>query len=321
MDAILVRKEREEEMQYVKKQAVYEKVPMSRCWKEMGGEHHQDRLGGDEQGNVRVSEHKFSVGREGIQHFSATSPLEGLKLVISEAASSNQKGTVLLVIDVRRAHFYAKARRRVHIELPEGDGGGPSSRQCGLLRKSFYGTRDAAQNWECELGGFSEEIGLRRGQASTCLYSEEARGISTSVHGDDVTVKGSREDAEWLIRKFKEKFEIKTQMIGEAADLVKELQILNRSVRWSSRGLWIEADLRHVREVIKALGLEGASPAPTPGVAVKGETRIEDNEGSIDPELGHEETIVFRAVAARLNFLSQDRPDITFTTMKLCSKM
>ena len=177
---------------------------------------------------------------------------------------------MLLVIDVRRAYFYAKARRRVYIKLPEGDGGGPGSRQCGLLRKSLYGTRDAAQNWECELGSFLEEIGLRRGQASTCLHSEEARGISASVHGDDVTVKASREDAEWLIRKFKERYEIKTQMIGEAVDLNKQLQILNRTVRWSSRGLWIEADPRHVKEVIKALGLEGASPAPTPRVVAKG---------------------------------------------------
>ena len=55
--------------------------------------------------------------------FSETSLLEGVKLVISEAASSNQNGT--LVIDVRRAFFHAKARRRVYIELPEGDGGGP----------------------------------------------------------------------------------------------------------------------------------------------------------------------------------------------------
>ena len=48
--------------------------------------------------------------------------------------------------------------------------------------------------------------------------SEQARGSSVSVHGDDVTVKASREDAEWLIRKFKERYEIKTQIIGEAAD-------------------------------------------------------------------------------------------------------
>ena len=126
---------------------------------------------------------------------------------------------MLLVIDVRRAYFHAKARRRVYIALPEGDGGGPGSRQCRLLRKSLCGTRDAAQNWEYELGSFLKEIVLRKGQASTCLYSEMARGISASEHGDDVTVKASREDAEWLIRKLQERYEIKTQMIGEAADL------------------------------------------------------------------------------------------------------
>ena len=95
-----------------------------------------------------------------------------------------------------------------------------------MLRGSLYGTRDAAQNWECELGSFSAEIGLRRGQVSGCLHSEELWEISASVHGDGVTVKASREDAEWLIRKFKERYEIKTQMIGEAAGLDK---------RWSSQ--------------------------------------------------------------------------------------
>ena len=109
-------------------------------------------------------------------------------------------------------------------------------------------------------------------------------------------------------------------MIGEAADPDKQLQILNRTVQWSSRGLWIKADPLHVKEVIRALGLEDASPAPTPGAAAKGETRVEDNEDSTDPELGHEETTMFRAVA-RLNYLSKDRPDTTFATMKLCSKM
>ena len=62
-------------------------------------------------------------------------------------------------------------------------------------------------------------------------------------------------------------------MTGEAADLDKPLQTLNRTVRWRSRRLQTEADPRHVKEVIKALGLEGASPALAPGVAVKGESR------------------------------------------------
>ena len=164
------------------KASVYEKVTMSQCWKETGKnpiktDWEDTNKGTSECPNMRsgcVAKEYNTGPRPDL--FSAASPLEGVKLVISEAASRNQTGTVLLVIDVRRAYFYAKARRRVYIELPEGDGGGPGSRQCGLLRKSLYVTRDAAQNWECELGGFLEETGLLRGQASTCLYSEVAPG-------------------------------------------------------------------------------------------------------------------------------------------------
>ena len=93
--------------------------------------------------------------------------------------------------------FFSKAERRVYLELPEGDAGVPGSLQCGLLRKNVHGTHDNAQNWECELRGFLEEIVFR-------LYPEETREISASVNGDDVTAKDSREDADWLIQKFEE---------------------------------------------------------------------------------------------------------------------
>ena len=68
LDLVLFRKAREEEIQYVKKHAVYEKVPMSHCWKETG-KNPIKTLGGHEQGNVRVSEHEISMGRKGIQHW------------------------------------------------------------------------------------------------------------------------------------------------------------------------------------------------------------------------------------------------------------
>ena len=72
-----------------------------------------------------------------------------------------------------------------------------------------------------------------------------------------------------------------------------------------------------MQEVIKASGLEGASPAPTPGAVAKGETRIEDNEGSIDPELGQEETTMFRAVAVEGR--SQEEESLTKNEFKLMS--
>ena len=119
LDPVLIRKAREEEMQYVKKHAVYEKVPMSLCWKETGKNPikthwaHTNK-GTSECPNTRsrwVAKEYNTGPRPDL--FSATSPLEGVKLIISEASSSNQKGTVLSVIDVRRAYFYASARRRV----------------------------------------------------------------------------------------------------------------------------------------------------------------------------------------------------------------
>ena len=43
-------------------------------------------------------------------------------------------------------------------------------------------------------------------------------------------------------------------------------------------------------------------------------------KGSVDLEKGREGTTMFRAVAARLNYSSQDRPDRTFATMKAVLK-
>ena len=68
LDPVLVWKVREEEMQHVKKHAVYEKGPLEPVLEGDGQDPDQDWLGGHEQGNVRVSERKISLGREGIQH-------------------------------------------------------------------------------------------------------------------------------------------------------------------------------------------------------------------------------------------------------------
>ena len=112
MDPVLVRKAREEEMQCEKKHAVYDKVTMSQCLKETGKNAIKTGWADTKKGTSWFAKEYNTVPRTDL--FSATSPLEGVKLV-------------------------------------EGDGGGPGSRQCGPVRKSLYVTRDAAQNWECEL--------------------------------------------------------------------------------------------------------------------------------------------------------------------------
>ena len=53
----------------------------------------------------------------------------------------------MLSIDVKRAYFYAAARREIYIEIPMEDWQPGDADKVAKLNFSFYGTRDAAQNW------------------------------------------------------------------------------------------------------------------------------------------------------------------------------
>ena len=81
--------------------------------------------------------------------FSAMPPLEALKLLLSLMVtlkkSRNGSNLKLRLLDISRAHFYGNAERRVFVTLPEGD---KMEGHCGLLLKSMYGTRDAANIWQ-----------------------------------------------------------------------------------------------------------------------------------------------------------------------------
>ena len=51
----------------------------------------------------------------------STSPLEALKVVLSEIATGERGGKVVAQVHVRRAYFYAPTRRKVVVELPPED--------------------------------------------------------------------------------------------------------------------------------------------------------------------------------------------------------
>ena len=53
-------------------------------------------------------------------------------------------------------------------------------------------------------------------------------------------------------------------MIGEDPDLEKIGRMLNRVIEWNCDGITIEADQRHVREILKGLEMERANRSETP---------------------------------------------------------
>ena len=161
-------------------------------------------------------------------------------------------GKVAALVNVRKAYFYTPSRSKVLVDLPPEDYQAGDEHMCGLSQCSLYGTRDAAPNWEEELASTLSDLKLTRWRACPCVWQ-----------GEDITIGEERSVVEVLIKMISRKYGIKKQAIGEDSDLEKSGRKLNRVIEWDREGITIEADQRHVREILKDFGLKRANHSAT----------------------------------------------------------
>ena len=71
--------------------------------------------------------------------FAATPHIEAARLVIADAASRCREGQDIqtMVIDIKRAYFYAKSHRDIYVRLPPEDPRAGDPSVCGKLKKSL----------------------------------------------------------------------------------------------------------------------------------------------------------------------------------------
>ena len=141
-----VRKARELELKYMRDLGVYEKVavakygitPVDTKWVDTDMAFEEEPM----QIRSRMCAREFkSDDRPDL--YAGTPPLEALKARISIAAKHKETFSIMH-IDVSRAYFHAKAHRPVLIRLPVEDRMGTDAGKVGLMKKSMYGTIDAA---------------------------------------------------------------------------------------------------------------------------------------------------------------------------------
>ena len=77
-----------------------------------------------------------------------------------------------------------------------------------------------------------------------------------------------------------------------------------------------EADPRHVEIVIEQLGLKDSKIVCTPGTKEEGRTQEDCNQ-----LLDDQEASKYRALVARCNYLSPDRPDVAYSVKELARNM
>ncbi len=243
-------------------------------------------------------------------------------MILSEAATvdkEGQSGTMVIMInDVARAFFEAAATRAICVEIPEEakDDEDEEEDNVAILRKSLYGTRDAAANFQKEIRKFMSRLGFETGRYNVSTFYHKSRNMMTMVHGDDFVTACGREDAKWFRKALEERFEIKTKVLGDGKDESREETVLNRVVRRTSEGWEYEADSRHAEIIVKAMNMENANPVVTPGEEEK-EWKVQEEA----VELPKEQITEYRALAARSNYLATDRVDIQFAVKEICRGM
>eukprot|EP00973_Karenia_brevis_P009819 1327403-Karenia_brevis.AAC.1 len=110
-------------------------------------------------------------------------------------------------------------------------------------------------------------------------------------------------------------FEIKVRaVLGPEEGDDKEVTILGRLVRWTKEGIEYEADPKHRKLVLDYFGCNDK----TKPIGMNGdkEDRVEEWEEEFLDKVGAKE---YRGLAARLNFMSLDWPELQFA-IKQCSR-
>ncbi len=266
-----------------------------------------------------LSEKGYNDGK-GASLFASTPPLEALRMLVSEAATidhgQEKVRKVIMINDVARAFFEAKATRLVCVELPEEAlvGSETNEEWVAMLEKSLYGTRDAALNFQREVKKTLEAIGFRVGRYNASTYYHPKKQLRMMVHGDDFVTVGKVEEVQWLRQKLEERFELKTTVVGKEEE--PEGRILNRIVRCTEKGWEYEADQRHAEFLIKALNLQEANPLSTPQEEEKPWKQTEEAQ-----KLDSEKATEYRSLGARANYLASDRLDIQFSVKEICRNM
>ncbi|CAK9113821.1 unnamed protein product [Durusdinium trenchii] len=339
LDPELVKKARELELQWLKKEEVYIRVPRREAtgkllqWKWI-----DVNKGDNENPFVRsrmvAKEIKKAKPVEmqlgGADTFSATPPIEAVYTLLSAFMSKDpKKGELKLANwDISRAHFMGRAARDIFMELPEQDMV-PTDQEpmVAKLMRSMYGTQDASKIFQEDYQEWLKQNGGTFCPLCPAIFRFEERGLLGLVHGDDFLVVGEDAQLRWLDDILNKKYTAKWEnLVGDGPGDKKSMTFLNRLIKYipdgtdqGGRRLEIEADARHAEILLREFGFNKS----TKGCDVPEDkmTQAELVEADRQPVLESKQVSLYRSMVMRMAYMSSDRPDLCHVVRTLASAM
>ena len=207
--------------------------------------------------------------------------------------------------------FSAASRRHISAELPEEDKVN-GEEMVGEFNSSMCGARHAAHNWGGECASTIGKLGFRRGAASPCTFNHPTRTLKCYMHGRDFATVGLDHDLKCMKGEMGGYYELKTQAPGPDNKALQQVRVPNRVPTCAKEGINYEADPRQAGIVIEELGLKYAKRVMPAGTKDEGTTK-EDHGDKLDEF----NTSKYRAIGARPNCQTSDRPDIACSVKEL----
>ena len=96
------------------------------------------------------------------------------------------------------------------------------------------------------------------------VFQHETRDIFLCVFVDDLLFTSQREDLLWLEKLLLRKCEFETMLVGGYDDMEKKTVYLGRTLEWRESVIGVRPDRRHVRLLLRELGMENCRSISTP---------------------------------------------------------
>lgn len=301
-------------------------VEVAECWQNTGkaqiSKWYDINMGDHSRPNYRSRNVAREIAYKQQDGLFAATPLLGVMDLPLSAVASGNEGERLMVADVKCAYFRSECKRLTYVKLSPGDMLPGEEDMCGRLDFSMYGTSDAAANLAEECTEKLRSMELTAGKTPPRVFYRARRGFRTYVHGGDCVGVGMPSEFEWVQDKMKHKYELKEETLGPDEGRFREVRVLDRVLRWKDKAIEYDADPRHVEIIPEQLHITDCKLGVTAGIKEEGRGKPGNMKDSkVEERVDQQRHGLYRALVERANYLSVDRPDVTFAVKELARGM
>ena len=237
------------------------------------------------------------------------------------AASSHDRNNdpesnhITISIDVQTASLHADVDQDLFTEPPEPDewyDARLKEDEVWRLNKALYGYRKAPKLWHQHLVNVLESLNYHPLLTDPSCFRNDETNTNIFVHVDDGLMFGPKSEVLKLVELLsKQVLMIITGRMEKTGD---KFYFLGRVIERTARGYSVEANPKHIRNVINVLGLEEAKPVSTPSVK-----RTPTTESLV--ELEGERRAMYRTVVGKLLYMCQERADVMSSVKETARKI